>query len=61
MNMSRDIFLMYVEGMMQINSEEMLEKYTASSFAKMTEDSRKSLHKKTYRRAFPNEFSNPRK
>lgn len=58
--MDCDIFMMYVQGMSQVKNEELLEKFTSISYPKMAADSRKKLHKTTYKAAFPEEFNNPK-
>ena len=54
------IFNMYLEGMQQIQCEEDLKEFTYSMYPKLTADARKSLHRNTYKRAYPNEFNNPK-
>jgi hypothetical protein len=54
------MFNTYLLGLAQINNEEMLEKFTVASLTSMKEEDRKSLHKKTFKAAFPNEFNKPK-
>jgi hypothetical protein len=60
MSLEYSIFRTYANGMEQINNEEMLQNFTINSYTKMGAEDRKSLHKKTFKHAFPNEFSNPK-
>jgi hypothetical protein len=58
--MDSDIFMMYVQGMNQIRNEELLESFTANSYHCMSNDGRKSIHRDTFKAAFPNSFNNPK-
>lgn len=59
-SMDADIFMMYVEGMFQIDNENNLKGFSIASYPNLKDDSRKKLHKETYKSAFPNEFNSPK-
>ena len=60
MSMDADIFMMYLQGMSQIENEKLLVQFTANSYPTLKPDDRKKLHKDTYKCAFPNSFNNPK-
>jgi hypothetical protein len=58
--MDADIYMMYLQGMNQIENEELLISFSSNSYSQLKEDARKKLHKQTYKLAFPNQFNKPK-
>lgn len=59
-SMDADIFMMYINGMNQLENEILIKDFTVAAYPNMKNDDRKSLHKTTYKCAFPLEFSKPK-
>ena len=52
---------MYIIGMNQLKSEEMLSNFTVQMFPSMKKDAMNKNHREVYKNAFPEQFNSPKR
>ena len=59
-NLDTDIYMMFIQGMNEVENEELLLGFTKSWFPNMQADQRSKLHKNTHKLSYPRYYSEPK-